>query len=332
MNKSLKVSNEHENNHENDHENDHEGWSKKIMDKKCNQMIRNNEIITLSNKNIRTILYTTPTGEYIPTDYIHAILDKKIVHYDIVNIVNPDNTHLMIKISINTLLQMPIINWKHNRHPDFKRCSDISLYLQTHKPYLDYVFTLAWDNETNHFLVIDGNHRYTSLKNINNNKLNTDWLINQCAIINVIFNANDGKLIELFKNINKSHPSEIYIRNESCEKLIVIHKVRDNFIALYNSHFSNKPNPQIPNVNIKKFHDLIDNLYDKYVGKVQEDMQTKIEQLLNDTNLNIKYMIETQTALQHIPKLKYTDKSLQKCIKSDCYLFLYKLDILEKYI
>ena len=116
MNKSLKVSNEHENNHENDHENDHEGWSKKIMDKKCNQMIRNNEIITLSNKNIRTILYTTPTGEYIPTDYIHAILDKKIVHYDIVNIVNPDNTHLMIKISINTLLQMPIINWKHNRH------------------------------------------------------------------------------------------------------------------------------------------------------------------------------------------------------------------------
>ena len=106
----------------------------------------------------------------------------------------------------------------------------------------------------------------------------------------------------------------------------------DNFIALYNSHFSNKPNPQIPNVNIKKFHDLIDNLYDKYVGKVQEDMQTKIEQLLNDTNLNIKYMIETPTALQNIPKLKYTDKSLQKCIKSDCYLFLYKLDILEKYI
>ena len=259
-------------------------------------------------------------------------MDKKIIDYDIVNVINPDNTQLMIKISIHTLLSIPIKNWKHNRPADFKRCSDISLYLQTHTPFLDYVFTLAWDNECKTFLVIDGNHRYTSLKNIKNCKLNIDWLTNQNVIINVIFNANDGKLIELFKNINKSHPSDIYIKNERNEKLIVIYKVCDGFIAKYNSHFSNKSNPQSPNINITKFHDLIDTLYDKYVDKVQEDMQTTLEQLLNDTNLNIKYMIDSKDTLQNIPKLKYGEKALQKCIKSDCYLFLYKLDILEKYI
>lgn len=104
------------------------------------------------------------------------------------------------------------------------------------------------------------------------------------------------------------------------EKRKIIEDLANKWQAMYPNHFSSSANPNIGNTNRNKFIELLDKIYIKY--RINE---TKIEEFKNIlTQANI-------TVSQKIPP-KITEKTRERCIKSGCYLFLYKNDVLEEMI
>ena len=77
--------------------------------------------------------------------------------------------HMIIKIKISDLLESPISNWKYNRPPDQIRCADIAKYIYLSKKPLDTMLYVSFNNINQSFDVIDGIHRYTSLKILKEN-------------------------------------------------------------------------------------------------------------------------------------------------------------------
>ena len=186
--------------------------------------------------------------------------------------------------------------------------------------------------------MIDGIHRYTSLKIIkqHNSKpleiltpgefgSNNDakWLYDSYIILNIRFNSTEGELIELFKTLNKSAPiPELYIRDTKKEKRIVIESLANTWQIKYKEHFSSSNKPTKPNFNRDRFIDLLETLYDKH--NISEDNKHKLEQLLDDANFVISHST--------LPKGLLTQNARDKCVKSGCWLFVYKPDELIKMI
>jgi hypothetical protein len=195
---------------------------------------------------------------------------------------------------------------------------------------------LSFNNMTQSFDVVDGIHRYTSLKILkenNSNSLNlidpgdygnnndAEWLYQSHIILNIRFNAIEGELIELFKNLNKSSPiSDLYIRDFIKEKREIIENVANNWQIKYKSHFSANNKPNKPNVNRDRFIDLLQEIYVKY--NINEDNKYILEQVLDRTNWNIS------TNIPH----KLSESIIDKCKSSGCWLFIYTNDKLVKMI
>lgn len=248
------------------------------------------------------------------------------------------NSHKILKITIADLLSIPISNWTYNRPPDLIRCKDIAMYIYTSKCPMDTMLYLSFNNKKQTFEIVDGIHRYTSLKIIkehnsksldlitpsdfgNNN--DAKWLYNSYIIINLRINALEGELIELFKNLNKSNPiPDLYIRDANKEKKDIIEKIVCYWTTKYSSHFSSNSKPYKPNINRDRFIDLVENIYDKY--EINNENKKFLEQVLERTNTNISF---------NIPKKITKSKSIHdKCLESGCWLFIYSLEELYKMI
>jgi len=246
--------------------------------------------------------------------------------------------HKIIKVKISDILCAPITNWQYNRPPDLTRCNDIAKYHFYSKNIPDNMLYFAFNNKDQKFNVIDGIHRYTSLKIIKEqnskpldiltpgdfgNGNDANWLYDSYIIINVRFNSTEGDLIELFKTLNKSTPiPELYIRDIKKEKRDIIESLANSWQIKYKEHFSSSNKPTKPNVNRDRFIDLLENLYDKH--NITEDNKNKLEQLLDDANFIISHGT--------LPKGLLTQNGFEKCVKSGCWLFVYKPDELLRMI
>jgi hypothetical protein len=290
-------------------------------------------IIEDDDNEVQNLLETYKNCDFIPNNIIQKVLSSLMPTAEIIH--KYSDRHFILKIKVSDLLTISITNWKYNRPPDMVRCADISKYIYLSKSPLDTMLYLNFNNKSKSFDVLDGIHRYTSLKIIkekngsldfitpsdygNNN--DAGWLYESHIILNMRFNSTEGELIELFKTLNKSTPiPDLYIRDIVKEKRDIIENVANNWQVKYKSHFSSNNKPNKPNINRDRFIDLLEKIYNKY--NINENNKNLLEEVLERANWNISI---------NIP-LKLSQSIIDKCHSTGCWLFIYSDDKILKIV
>jgi hypothetical protein len=277
-------------------------------------------------------------SEFIPNNLISDVLNYYLPSFVILHKFS--DTHLIGMVNIIELLNSPIENWQFNRPPDMVRCIEIARYIFNNKEKpIDTMFYISYNNLQKSLDMLDGIHRFTSLKilqnelkksldlitgtetefNVTNN--NIEWFNDKPILINIRFNNTQEQLMELFKTLNKSQPvPQLYLRDSGMEKRKAIEEIANEWQIKYPNHFSFSTTPNIGNTNRNKFIDLLDKIYTKY--RINENKVQEFRELLEQANHNISLNIPS----------KIKEKTRERCQKSGCYLFLYKNDILEDMI
>jgi hypothetical protein len=285
-----------------------------------------------SIERVNKLLEPYKENELLPVNILKTLLTSAFTSCEILH--EYSSYHIIIKIKIEDLLSANITNWEYNRPADVTRCYDIARYIYGSKQIVDTMLYLSFNNKKQSFDVVDGIHRYTSLKLIkqqnqkqldlitpsefgNNN--DATWLFDSYIPINVRLNASEGELIELFKSLNKSNPiPDLYIKDVKKEKRDIIEGVANNYCVKYKAHFSSNSKPNKPNINRDRFIDLLDKLYDKY--KLSSESSVLLQEMLDRMNTEISY---------NVP-IKLSQPIKDKCLTSGCWLFIYSVDEIEK--
>lgn len=292
-------------------------------------------IIEDDDNQVQNLLEAYKNSEFIPNNIIQTVLTTLMPTTKIIHIYS--ERHFIIKIKINDLLSASITNWTYNRPPDMVRCNDISKYIYLSKSPVDTMLYLNFNNKTKSFDVIDGIHRYTSLKIIKDNNSNSSldfitpgdygnnndagWLYESHIILNIRFNSTEGELIELFKTLNKSTPiPDLYIRDVVKEKRDIIENLANKWQTKYKAHFSSNNKPNKPNINRDRFIDLLEQIYNKY--NINENNKNLLEEVVERANWNISV---------NIP-LRLSETIVKKCKDSGCWLFIYTDDKILKIV
>lgn len=300
---------------------------------------KKSRLIIEEDEDIQPHIFLEPykNSEFIPNTIIKKVLTTFMPTTEVIHTYS--ERHFIIKIKISDLLIAPVTNWKYNRPPDMIRCADISKYICLSKTSIDTMLYLSFNNKTTSFDIIDGIHRYSSLKIIKDynsiplDTLNTSitsdygnnndavWLYNSYIILNMRFNSTEGELIELFKNLNKSTPiPDLYIRDVAKEKRDIIENVANNWQVKYKTHFSSNNKTNKPNINRDRFIDLLEKIYNKY--NINENNKALLEQLLERANYYV---------LHNVP-LKISPKIIKKCKETGCWLFIHSEDKILKIV
>ena len=269
-------------------------------------------------------------AEFIPLNIIPVVMKHFFPSSEL--ILSYSENHGVYKIQINELLNDNVKNWIYNRPPDMVRCPDIARYIYKSKKPFDTMIYLSFNNKLELFEVLDGIHRLTALKIIkeeNSKPLellcpcdfgsnnDADWLFKQYILVNIRFNATQGEIIEAFECLNKSQAvPELYIRDFAKEKRDIIDTIANEWCVRYKKHFSSSAHPNIGNTNRNKFVELLDILYDKL--NIDVTNVKKLTDCLKNAN---------QKCSEMIPSKASVDIRL-KCKETNCYLFLYKNDVL----
>ena len=246
-----------------------------------------------------------------------------------------DQNHIIAKCSIGAILkQIPTIhNWKFNRPPDYIRCQEIAKYIVGKRPCLDWLFYMIYDDKNGCLYLLDGIHRFTAFKIIHTENAKPDdlitpnyfagdlsWFYTQNVLISLRTNTSEGEEIDLFRQINLSNPvPNLYIQNTDYEKKCLIEEVVKLWTDKFRTHFSATPRPNVPNINRDRFIELLDFICEKYDINRSKNSH-KLEELLYTTNHRIR---------TNLPK-NLSQKSLEKCTSSGCFLVLVKPDILQE--
>ena len=244
------------------------------------------------------------------------------------------DNHVLAKITVRDFLNMQNVgNWKFNRPPDHIRCKEIAKYIFTKRPSLDWLFYVVCNDSNASFSIVDGIHRYTAFKLIHteNSKPidlltptefagDLTWFYQQHVLISLRTNKSEGEEIDLFRQINMSNPvPDLYMQNPDHEKRCLVEDVAKTWSHQYRAHFSANPKPNVPNTNRDRFIELLNYLCDKH-GINKSTNPHKLEEFLYEMNHKIR---------QNLPK-RISQKSLDKCAETGCYLFLVKQDILQE--
>ena len=285
-------------------------------------------------ENVSQLLEPYRNNELIPISIINNLVKYSFKSCEFLH--DYSSYHKIIKVKISDLLSANITNWKYNRPADLTRCADIARYIYITKTIVDTMLYVSFNKQKCSFDVIDGIHRYTSLKIIqeenskaldlitpsefgNNN--DAKWLYDSYILINIRINSSEGELIELFRSLNKSNPiPELYVRDLNQEKREIIESVSNNWQVKYKSHFSSNSKPNKPNVNRDRFIDLLEIVYDKY--KITNENKFLLEEKLQKTNTNILF---------NIPR-KLSQSIKEKCSKTGLWMFIYTIEELIKMI
>ena len=202
-------------------------------------------------------------------------------------------------------MNAPVKNWQYNRPPDMIRCSDIAQYITISNKPVEPVFFLSFNAKTCTFDVLDGIHRYSALRIIQEHNI-----MQSSVLLNIRFNATDGELIEVFKSLNKSSPvPELYVRDTAKDKRDAVEALTAKWMSQYKNHFSSSTKPQKPNTNRDRFIDLLSDLWDTH----------ELE-----TGAQLEKMIEMENTRIRMESSNYTisEKNKQKCEISGCWLFV----------
>lgn len=259
---------------------------------------------------------------------LQIIPSMKIIH-------SYSDNHIIAKCTIGALLEQSckIKNWKFNRPPDYMRCREIAKHILLKKPCTDWLFYAIY-KEDGSISIIDGIHRFTAFKIIHteNSKpvdlLTPDefsgrenaWFYEQHILISLRTNTSEGEEVNLFRQINMCNPvPDLYIQNPHYEKRCLIEEVAKKWQDKFHTHFSANSKPNVPNINRDRFIEILNHLCEKY-GIDNSNNPHRLEELLYETNNKIR---------QNLPK-RISQKSLDKCNNTGCYLFLVRQDILQE--
>jgi len=236
--------------------------------------------------------------------------------------------HSLMKIKIIDLLKMPMLNWIHNRPPDMNRSNEIAEYIIIKQPVLDWLFYIV--SQKDKYEMLDGIHRFTALhiihKKIEENTVligfNKDAFYNMDVLLSVRINPSLGECVDLFQNINKSVPiAELYVRvMTDMDKRRILEDVYIKWSLAYPSHFTHCNRPQIPNTNRDRFIDFLDHIYEKL--NITPSNKNCLEEKLIEINKEIQ---------ENIPA-KISQKVIDKCNISGCYLFLVRNESLQDFV
>jgi len=252
------------------------------------------------------------------------------------NIHTYHNDHVIFKCTIydilNAAMHKQIINWKYNRPPDVIRCTEIAESVYTKKQDNDWLFYMVYEKNVLH--IIDGIHRFHSLQIIKRetNKPvdhltpsifdtttnSADWLYEKYILISLRLNMSEGQTIDLFRSLNKSNPvPDLYIVDTDYQKRTIIEYNVNEWVTKFSSHFTASKNPNIPNMNRDRFIEILDYVYNKY-------------NLNNSTGyLLTEKLYELNSIVKQNPPKKISVNSIEKCIKTGCFIFLLRREQLQ---
>lgn len=274
---------------------------------------------------------------FIPTPDINKVIINSFPNCEIISNQNSYNSgtsvSITIKINITNLLKVTnICVWKHNRPRDEKRCQEIANNIFESKYIMDTMLYFNYNNQSKHFEIIDGIHRYHSWKIIKENTVglqndtDSNWFYNSIVFINIRVNEKENDTIQLFKNINNSNPiSELYIRNIDNDRRITIECIANDYNRKYSQHFSTSSKPHKPNINFDIFKDLLLNIYDNHTNYItyadsngptdQEKQSKRLEEILYTLNDNQKMEYNNPDSKKIVESVK------NKCNGSGLWLF-----------
>ena len=270
-----------------------------------------------------------------------SLADIKLLLPSFDNIHSYSKDHVIFKCTISDLLNAAknkrLENWKYNRPPDNIRCVEIAESIYTKKQEIDWLLYIVCEtddkNKKNSLQIIDGIHRFHSLQIIHreNNKPidhltptlfgnNNDahWLYEKYIIISLRLNMSTGQSMDLFKSLNNSNPvPELYIVDTDHQKRTIIEFNANEWMTKFSSHFTASKNPNIPNMNRDRFIEILDYVYTKY-------------RLNNSTShLLTEKLYELNYTLKKNPPPKVSANSIEKCLKTGCFIFLLRREQLQ---
>ena len=257
---------------------------------------------------LSAILQPYAATEYLPHDMILPALSAAFPSF--CPVISYTAEHLMGKVTAHDLLAAPLVNWRLNRPPDPTRYHALAQYLQRSGEPIDSVIHAALNHRTRQIEILDGAHRWQALKALHP-------LPSFELLINIRINHSEGKLVEVFQNINKSvSVPELYLRDSSKDRRTCIERIATAWQMRYPSHFRSTKAPQRPNTNRDLWIGFLDYAYEK-MGLTYET-EKRLAERLEEMNQAVKADVPEKIRVQ--------------CEASGCYLFTKRMGELEMMI
>lgn len=255
------------------------------------------------------------SGTEIPSEGV------KINHQLRVNIITQyKENHLLGSCLIDDIIKFRWSRWKYNRSPDMVRVAEIIEYIERGNSIdwlLYFIYSSNSKDKMASLFVYDGLHRMTAITEyIKQFEKQQDVRcpLRDCIIlISIRINPTDGEILDAFESINKSVPMYV-MPYWDIKRKEIIEKVVEKWQNKYTRHFKPTLRTNIPNINRDAFIDIVSKLYDHY--DINEDGK-KLERVLNRIN---NYMKDINV----LPNNTYSEKALDKCKGTGCYIFLVK--------
>jgi hypothetical protein len=267
-----------------------------------------------------------------------SLTDIKQLLPSFVMIHTYNKDHVIFKCTIADLLSVAknkrLENWKYNRPPDTIRCREIAESIYNKKQEIDWLLYIVCETDKKDSLqIIDGIHRLHSLQIINKenskpvdhltptlfgNNNDAEWLYEKYILISLRLNMTTGQSIDLFQSLNKSNPvPELYMFDTDLQKRTIIEFNVNDWVTKFSSHFTASKNPNIPNMNRDRFIEILDYVYTKY-------------RLNNSTSYVLtEKLYELNSTLKKNPPPKVSANSIEKCVKTGCFIFLLRREQLQ---
>ncbi len=196
------------------------------------------------------------------------------------------------------MLKVVVKRWAHNRPEDDTRVEEIAREID-HSRRVDGLISLAVTDEG--IVCWDGLHRFKALCRVPNPPTN--------VLYHVWMNPSEDELKQRFISINKSVavPS-LYIDKTSPSFKRNCEQIMKNCIYLYKDHFSSSARPIEPNVNRDVFLEFVSDFL--------------VEHPTMESGSFIRLLREANQRIAASDLTKVKPKILEKCQKTQCYLFL----------
>ena len=238
-------------------------------------------------------------------------------------VISYEDRHQTYKIKMKKFIKLNMNRWQFNRPANMERVQEIEEDLFKRRKPISFIFQCIYNQEEKSFEIVDGIHRYHSLKRINGmleeNESNS-WFYNSYILIEMKYNYSKGEYIDWFETINKCSPvSEIYT-NSHDERKEIVEEVVNIYYSTYNSHFTGALKPNIPNTSREKFTDVVLYICDNF--NISYENKKCILKILEDINKSISQIVTSNNPKRFNKNI--TEKSLEKCKLTGLYLFLSK--------
>lgn len=190
--------------------------------------------------------------------------------------------------------------WSRNRPPDKKRIKEVVEYIKKSDRVDGIIYVAQIEDK---FVCYDGNHRREACKLLDKS---------YPVLVELLIKPTYHELCAKFQALNKCVPvSELYSdpNRYSNELKLLVLEIVNKICSAWPEHQATSKNPRRPNFNKDLLETQLTNFITEnnicYSKEILWDKLLKLNNRYKKGNLD-----------------KYTPKMLEKCCKTDCYLFL----------